>query len=99
MLRTGRRIQGHNYRSAGDKECQSRYCQRQHGQLENIVLKLNTTKSIMPECLAVKPEKFDKMICAKISAWEKFGGYISSKDELDKIRRICQDNKWKEGDK
>ena len=53
----------------------------------------------MPECLAVKPEKFDKMICAKISAWEKFGGYISSKDELDKIRRICQDNKWKEGDK
>ena len=50
-------------------------------------MKLDTTKSIMPECLAVKPEKFDKMICAKISAWEKFGGYISSKDELDKIRR------------
>ena len=60
--------------------------------VENIVLKLNTTKSIMPECLAVKPEKFDKMICAKISAWEKFGGYISSKDELDKIRRRGRTN-------
>ena len=55
-------------------------------------LKLNATKSILPECLAVKPEKFDKMICAKISAWEKFGGYISSKDELNKIRRRGRTN-------
>ena len=35
---------------------ESLYCPRQHGQLENIVMKLDTTKSIIPECLAVEPE-------------------------------------------
>ena len=40
----------------------------------------------LKHCLAVEPEKFDKMICSKISAWEKIRGYKSSKDEWEKIR-------------
>ena len=31
----------------------------------------------LKHCLAVEPEKFDKMICSKISAWEKIRGHKS----------------------
>ena len=30
-------------------------------------------------------EEFDKMICTKISAWESFWGYKSSKDKKYKV--------------
>ena len=58
-------------------------------------------KSIIQECFAVEPEEFDKMICSKISAWESFGEYKSSKDKKveDKYDKIISGKRGFVGDK
>ena len=52
----------------------------------------------------MEPEEFDKMICSKISAWESFERYKSSKDkknkvELDKYDKIISGKRGFVGDK